>query len=151
MSGNPLLPPPPPAREVPILAEVRRRLEIGDSAGAILLAFETAMRDFLAAFGYEPPAFWTYADIFRLGVRTDMGYAPVLLARLYRIYEPVRYGEVRTVPPGDIVETLRQFYDQPALKRAPTLARGATYGAWSPGTTSPEPIGSVRPTTWSSS
>lgn len=127
MNGSPLPPPPP---EAPILAEVRRRLDSGDSAGAILVAFEAAIRDFQLAFGFEAPPFWTYSDIFRLAVRTDMGYAPVLLARLYRIYEPVRYGEVRSLPAGDILDTLRQFYNQPALRRAPTLAHGLTYGSW---------------------
>jgi hypothetical protein len=118
-----------------IVSEVRRRFDAGDSAGAILLAFESAMRDFEAAFGFQPPAFWTYSDIFRLGVRTDMGYAPVLLARLYRAYEPVRYGNVRTIPPGDVVETLRQFYDQPALRRSPTFGSAPPIGVGAPGGT----------------
>jgi hypothetical protein len=141
-------PAPPPPAEVPVLAEVRRRLESGESAGAILIGFETAMRDFQAAFGFEPPEFWTYPDIFRLGVRTDMGYAPVLLARLYRIYEPVRYGGVRNIPAGEIVETLRQFYDQAPLRRAPTLSHGRKLGSWAPLGSSPGSSSTERPTTW---
>jgi hypothetical protein len=145
MDGSP---PPPALPELPILTEVRRRLDSGDSAGAILIGFETAMRDFQLAFGFEPPPFWTYSDIFRLGVRTDMGYAPILLARLYRIYEPVRYGGARSVPSGGILETLRQFYAQPALRRAPTLAHSMTFGTWSVREPSPNPTVSERPTSW---
>ncbi len=129
-----LMPPPPP--ELPVVSEVRQRLKSGDSAGAILLGFETAMRDFQTAFGFSPPPFWTYSDIFRLGVRTDMGYAPVLLARLYRLYEPVRYGRVRSVPSTELLDTLRQFYEQPALRRNPTLEPHLPYGVWSPRATS---------------
>jgi hypothetical protein len=127
--------PPSESQKSSIVSEVRRRFDAGDSAGAILLAFESAMRDFEAAFGFQPPAFWTYSDIFRLGVRTDMGYAPVLLARLYRAYEPVRYGNVRTIAPGDVVETLRQFYNQPALRRSPTLGTVPPSGVGAPGGT----------------
>jgi hypothetical protein len=146
MNGSP---PPPVPPELPVLTEVRRRLDSGDSAGAIVIGFETAMRDFQLAFGFEPPPFWTYSDIFRLGVRTDMGYAPILLARLYRIYEPVRYGGVRSIPPGEILETLRQFYTQPALRRAPTLAHSMTFGTWSGREPSPTPLAAERPDTWS--
>lgn len=142
-------PPPPPPPEVPILAEVRRKLESGESAGAILIGFETAFRDFLLAFGLEPPAFWTYSDLFRLGVRTDMGYAPILLARLYRVYEPVRYGKVRSISAGGFLDTLRLFYDQPALRRAPTMARAPTFGSWSAVDSPPSPQENGRPPTWS--
>ena len=141
MDEEPLLPIPPPP-EAPVISEVRRRLDEGDEAGAALVGFETAFRDFLTAFGFVPPPFWTYSDIFRLGVRTDMGYAPVLLARLYRLYEPVRYGRVRNVAAAELLDTLRQFYDQPALRRHPALRPGLTYGVWSQGEsteTFPEP------------
>jgi len=132
--------------EIPVISEVRRMLETGESARAILVGFETAIRDFEATFGFEPPLNWTYSDIFRFGVRPDMGYAPVLLARLYRVYEPVRYGKTRNVPAGDVVETLRQLYDQPALLPIQGLEPGLPVGVRRRGrpVNSPDPIPSGR-------
>jgi hypothetical protein len=124
-----------------VISEVRRLLGSDEPARAVLIAFETALRDFEATFGLEPPAHWTYSDFFRLSVRADMSYAPVLLARLYRDYEPVRYGRFRGRPPGDLVRTLRLLYELPALRPIEGLAPGIALGIRARGI----PVNSPRP------
>jgi len=133
--------------EVPVISEVRRMLGSDEPARAILVGFETAFRDFEAAFGFVPPLHWTYSDIFRWGIRPDMGYAPVLLARLYRVYEPVRYGGARNVAPGNIVDTLRQLYEQPALQPTEGLEPGLPIGIRARGIPASSPAPAAPPTT----
>ncbi|MCI4347675.1 MAG: hypothetical protein L3J97_03540 [Thermoplasmata archaeon] len=118
-----------PLAEPAVIAQVRELLATAEPARAVLIGFETVMRDFEAAFGSESPPEWTYADVFRLGVRPDMGYLPVLLARLYRIYEPVRYGGTDSVAAGDVLETLRLIYNQPPLRLTTGLEPGLPMGA----------------------
>ncbi|MCI4352727.1 MAG: hypothetical protein L3K14_04985 [Thermoplasmata archaeon] len=114
--------------EPPVITQVRQLLAGHDPARAVLIGFETVMRDFESAFGFESPPEWTYSDIFRLGIRPDMGYVPVLLARLYRIYEPVRYGGTGGGAPGDLIGILRQIYSQPALQPTRGLEPGLPLG-----------------------
>ncbi len=105
-----------PAPEAEVVREVERLASTGHRREAIVVAFETAYRDFELTFGLEVPPDWTYADVFAHAVRTDMGYAPVLLARLYALYAPARYGRPEDDVDGDPVPLLRAFYAEPPLQ-----------------------------------
>ena len=105
-------------REVPVVAEVQRLLAAGAREHAVLVGFETVMRDVQLAFALEIPPYWTYRAVLGQGVRSDMGYLPALLARLYAVYEPVRYGPVGDQLEGELVSLLRLIYREPALQRA---------------------------------
>lgn len=134
-----------PPDEPAVITRVRHLLAAAEPARAVLIGFETVMRDFETAFGFESPPEWTYADVFRLGVRPDMGYVPVLLARLYRIYEPVRYGVTDGVGASDLLETLRQIYNQPPLRLTVGLEPGLPLGARERGVPIPFPSAGATP------
>jgi len=99
---------PPP----PIVGEVDRLLAQGKIEEAVLRGYLTAEADVLHAFGIQAPRQWTHREFLRGHLRSDMGYVAVLLPRLYALYEPVRYGSSRTVPPQLVHDLVHAIYDE---------------------------------------
>lgn len=103
-----------------LVAEVDRRMGIGDYAGAVGTAFLGVVADLERAYGLRIPPSWTDRDVVVHGLRTDMGQLPDLVLRLYELYEPVRYGPPRDWPHGDPAALLREIYGQTSLRSLTT-------------------------------
>ena len=137
---------PPPAPK-PALEEVDACLARGEYARAVRTAFTRAMLDVQEAFGTRFPAHWTARDVLAHGLRPDSGSLSTLLFELYRLYEPIRFGQASDVIQGDVREIVRRLYaETPIGRRAapapPTRAWPATAGP-TPAALPPRPVQEV--------
>jgi hypothetical protein len=101
--------------EVPVITETKRRWEVGDRAGAVRFAYESALADVERAFGIHFPPDWTHEDILERGTSPEMGSVPDFLVQLLRLYEPVRYGPAGTEPARSPEPLLQSIYGHPRM------------------------------------
>jgi hypothetical protein len=104
------------AAPIPLLVDTERKLGQGQYGPAVLAAYHRVVLDLQKAYGLRLPAQWTHREFLSTYLRPDMGILTDRVARLYRIYEPIRYGREADWVRGDLLELLRQIYSEPPLK-----------------------------------
>jgi hypothetical protein len=112
----------------PLVMEVDRLLASGQNREAVLVAYLTAEEHLRQVFRINLPHQWTHREFLRRYLRADMGPAGVLLTRLYRLFEPVRFGPAAPVTVDGLSDLVRALYREPALRNThlylySTLAR----------------------------
>ncbi|MCI4347310.1 MAG: PKD domain-containing protein [Thermoplasmata archaeon] len=105
--------PAPPHSEPQVISDVRRLLESGDDRRAVLWAFESVLAELSARSQTPAPPQATYRDRLAIGGGGAGGQLPDLLKRLYRLYEPVRYGQEAAPDTRELVRLLTMIYDLP--------------------------------------
>jgi hypothetical protein len=98
--------------EVPVVTEVKRRVMRGDYDGAVLYAYPRALEDLEKAYGVAFSPDWTHSEILVRGMHPEMGGLPEMFLRLYRLYEPVRYGRGGPRSPTDLQGLMVSIYSQ---------------------------------------
>jgi hypothetical protein len=106
----------PPPMQVPVITEAERRLAQGDYPRAVSDAYHRVVLDLQKAYGLTLPAQWTHREFLSDFLRDDMGILTSRVARLYRMYEPIRYGGTADSTAGDLVDLLRQIYAEPPMR-----------------------------------
>ncbi len=127
-----------PAAPAPksVLEEVDACLARGEYPRAVRTAFTRVMLDVQESFGTRFPAHWTARDVLAHGLRPDSGSLSTLLFELYRLYEPIRFGQASDVVQGDVREIARRLYAETPIGRRTTPATPTR--AW-PATPGPTP------------
>lgn len=112
--------------EVPVITETKRLWLRGDRTQAILFAYPAALADLQRAYDLAFDPTWTHEEIHTLGMRQEMGHLPEFFRRLYRLYEPVRYGADGATPTENPVGILLSIYGHSPMWRlyAETVTRG---------------------------
>ena len=106
-----------PARvPITVISNAEKRLAAGEYARAVSDAYHRVVLDLQKAYGLSLPAQWTHREFLSDFLREDMGILTTLVARLYRMYEPVRYGSESDWVKGDLVELLSEIYAEPPMK-----------------------------------
>lgn len=105
-----------PPVTIPILAATQEKLAQGQYAAAVAAAYHRVVLDLQKAYGLSLPAQWTHREFLSEYLRDDMGEVTVLVERLYRLYEPVRYGSSADWSTGDVLGLLRAIYAEPAMR-----------------------------------
>lgn len=117
--------------EVPVIAQVKHLLAEDHYVQAVTLAYQTALVDLQRTYRFQIPAHWTHKDVLQWAARSNLGLVSDLLARLYRLYEAVRYGTSADIVRGDVLGPLTSLYAQTPLWRAYPFRgydRGLGYG-----------------------
>ncbi len=113
---------------IPVVAQTEKRLAQQEYARAVSEAYHRVVLDLQKAYGLSLPAQWTHREFLSDFLREDMGVLTSRVARLYEMYEPVRYGTESDWTKGDLMELLHQIYDEPPMRnlylRSPTRGAG---------------------------
>lgn len=117
VAGSAPTAPTPRISASPAVVRVEELLRAGDSAEAVLFAYQAAEADVRRAFGMNLPRQWTHREFLHRYMRRDMGRVALLLPQLYALFEPVRYGTARDVPTAELTDVVRSLYAEPALRR----------------------------------
>lgn len=123
--------------EIPVITQVKRRVQEGHLAEAATLAYQTAVVDLQRAYQFRFPPHWTHLDVLQWARRHNLGIVADCIAKLYRLYEPVRYGRASDLVEGDVISPLTSLYAQSALWRlyavgswrGPGGGAGSAYGS----------------------
>ncbi|MCI4352733.1 MAG: PKD domain-containing protein [Thermoplasmata archaeon] len=134
--------PAPPPSEPQAILDVRRFLEVGDDKQAVLWAFESVLAELSIRLGTPVPAHATYRDRLAAGGQRGRGQLPELVERLYRLYEPVRYGPAAAPVTDDLIPLLTMIYHEPPFEDQPLPAERVT----SPGGTVAADATGISPT-----
>jgi hypothetical protein len=102
----------------PAVRSARDHLAHGDYAGAVVEAYLTAYAQTVRSFGLDVPVAQTDREFLGNALRPDMGPLPRFLPELYALYEPVRFGAVRTGDSAPLLAALEHLYGETALARA---------------------------------
>lgn len=114
--------------EIPVISQVKNLLAADRYSEAVTLAFQTSVLDLQRAYQQAFPPHWTHKDVLQWTARSNLGLVTELLGRLYRLYEPVRYGQAGDIEKGDVLSPLQSLYAQSALWRLySTSALQASY------------------------
>jgi hypothetical protein len=105
----------PPSRLVPV-ANAERDLAEGNYDHAVREAYHRVVLDLQKAYGLSLPAQWTHRQFLTEFLRDDMGILTTLVDRLYRLYEPVRYGTRPDWLSEDPVQILTLIYTEPSMR-----------------------------------
>jgi len=105
--------PPPEPRW---LTETRRLLQQGENSEAVCWAFESVLAELSAKSPTPIPSSTTYRDFVVAGFGGELGQLPDLLDRLYRMYEPVRYGMEPPPDSHDLLQLLVQIIERPPFR-----------------------------------
>ncbi|MCI4372707.1 MAG: DUF4129 domain-containing protein [Thermoplasmata archaeon] len=105
-----------PTLRIPVLVDAEKRLAKGEYARAVSDSYHRVVLDLQKAYGLSLPPQWTHREFLSDFLRDDMGVLTSRVARLYRLYEPVRYGSGSGVEQGELLELLRQIYEEPPLR-----------------------------------
>ncbi len=105
-----------PTVTVPVISASEEKVARGQYPAAVADAYHRVVLDLQRAYGLTLPAQWTHRQFLTEYLREDMGQVTVLVERLYRLYEPVRYGTSSDWTPGDLVGLLRAIYAEPAMR-----------------------------------
>jgi hypothetical protein len=108
--------PDPIAVRIPILDSVEQTLARGDFRTAVATAYLRVVLDIQAAYGLSLPRQWTHREFLTRFLRGDMGPLPTLVAQLYALYEPARYGTRMQWVQGDLRGLLGRIYSEPSLR-----------------------------------
>jgi hypothetical protein len=106
----------PQPLKVPVITEAEKRLSQGQYARAVADAYHRVVLDVQKAYGLTLPAQWTHREFLSDFLREDMGVLTTRVERLYRMYEPVRYGTEGDWTKGDLIDLLLQIYDEPPMR-----------------------------------
>lgn len=111
--------------EVPVITETKRLWLRGDRAAAIRFAYPAALADLQRAYNLRLDSTWTHEEIHTHAMNPEMGHLPEFFRRLYRLYEPVRYGADGPTPTENPVSLLLSIYGHSPMWRlyAETLTR----------------------------
>jgi hypothetical protein len=111
-------PPTPPAADLtPVERQARALSEEQDFASAVRVAYRAAFDDTVRAYGLVVPPARTDRQFLREFLRPDMGKLTDRLPRLYELYEPARFGIVRTGDVPSLLTLLRSLYSETVLGR----------------------------------
>lgn len=103
--------------EIPVITETKRRWSSGDRAGSVGYAYGAVLYDLQRAFSVEFRPDWTNEEILVFGVTPEMVPIPDFLARLVRMYEPIRYGGAIPDDAGSPEPLLQSIYAHHAMWR----------------------------------
>lgn len=105
--------------EVPVITTVKQCLVRNNYGEAVRYGYQAALYDFQRAHGLVFPPIWSNRDILERGFKGVPGYLPALFAQLYKLYEPVRFGQAAswTGAEGDVVGILQSIYSDGSLWR----------------------------------
>jgi hypothetical protein len=127
------------------VTNAERELAAGHYHRAVGDGYHRVVLDLQKAYGLALPPQWTHRQFLSEFLRDDMGILTTLVARLYRLYEPVRYGTAADWTSEDPVPILRLIYTEPPMRE---LYRGnsrpSTSGRAAGGPTSHVPSRTVR-------
>jgi hypothetical protein len=101
---------------IPVVVEAEKRLAQAQYARAVGDAYHRVVLDLQRAYGLSLPAQWTHREFLSDFLRDDMGVLTSRVNRLYELYEPVRYGTESDWAKGDLIELLRQIYEEPSMR-----------------------------------
>ncbi len=127
--------------EVPVITEVKRRIARGEVAYAIQFGFLKALEDAQTALRLSFPPSLTYREIVESVVMPAMAGGPAeFYQRLYRFYEPVRYGKIVPENLDEFLAILTSIYAfQPLLYLYAAQASSPATGAAGAGYAVPPP------------
>jgi hypothetical protein len=112
--------------------ESEQRLARGEYGLAVSEAYHRVVLDLQKAYGLSLPAQWTHREFLAQYLRDDMGILNSEVARLYRLYEPVRYGSESDWTRGDLLDVLRKIYSEPPMRDLYPSARPTPSVVWNP-------------------
>ncbi|MCI4343360.1 MAG: hypothetical protein L3J92_04500 [Thermoplasmata archaeon] len=98
------------------VATAERDLADGQYDRAVREAYHRVVLDLQKAYGLSLPAQWTHREFLSDFLRNDMGILTTLVAQLYRLYEPVRYGVRSDWLTEDPLPILHLIYNEPAMR-----------------------------------
>jgi hypothetical protein len=108
--------------DIPVISQVRNLLATDRYNEAVTLAFQTAVLDLQRAYQQSFPPHWTHLDVLQWARRNGLGPAAEFLARLYELYEPLRYGRKSEVVRGEVLGPLQALYAQSLMWRLYSVA-----------------------------
>src|SRR5271155_2628301 len=100
---------------VPV-ATAERDLAGGQYDRAVREAYHRVVLDLQKVLGLSLPAQWTHRQFLSDFLRNDMGILTTLVARLYRLYGPVRYGVGSDWLNKAPLPILRLIYNEPPMR-----------------------------------
>jgi hypothetical protein len=106
----------PSPTEIPPIALAERRLADGEYSRAVADGFHRVVLDVQKAYGLSLPAQWTHRQFLAEFLRPDMGILTEKVVRLYRVYEPVRYGTESDWVRADLIALLQDVYAEPPMR-----------------------------------
>jgi len=101
----------------PYFRELRDRLDRGEYAEADRRAFSVAFEGTVRAYGLTVPRSCSDRRFLTEYLRPDMGPLVELVRELYRLYEPVRFGTVKSGDRDAFLQLLRRLYSETVLGR----------------------------------
>jgi hypothetical protein len=136
-SAPPASPVGPASTLPPPVTNAEAAVASGEYARAVKEAYHRVVLDIQKAFSLALPAQWTHRQFLSDFMREDMGILTPYVARLYAVYEPVRYGAPGDWSPDDPLPLVRRIYAEPPMR---DLYRAAEPGGSpSKGSRSPAP------------
>lgn len=105
--------------EIPVITTVKQCLARNDYREAVRYGYQAAVYDIQRASQTVFPPTWTNKDILEKTFVGKRGIMPQLLAQLYALYEPVRFGadDASDGTKGDVVGILQSIYAEEGLWR----------------------------------
>lgn len=120
--------------EVPVITETKARLARSDRTGAIVYAYTHALADVEQSFHLKWESSLTHREILAFALPEDSRDLGEFLGQLYKLYEPVAYGDRLESPTDSLVSLLQSIYGNPRLAQLyartaePTMSH-ESYGA----------------------
>lgn len=99
-----------------LIHDVEQQVQAGHVDAAIVLAFESVVASLVERSRTPTRPDMTYQDLMTEVRRPELGRLPVLLERLYRMYEPVRYGSQPVLGVGELSDLVREILEQPVFR-----------------------------------
>jgi len=106
----------PALPSIPVLDNAQALLLKGEYGRAVSDSYHRVVLDLQKAYGLTLPAQWTHREFLSDFLREDMGVVTTRVAGLYRLYEPVRYGRESDWARGDLMDLLRQIYEESSMR-----------------------------------
>lgn len=103
--------------EVPVVTETKRLMGLGQVEEAVRYAYTHAVEDAHRALAWETPTHATHREVLLSKAATEPANFATHLARLYALYEPIRYGERFAKLREDPVDLLRSLYSYAPMWR----------------------------------
>ncbi|HZY71224.1 MAG TPA: hypothetical protein VFF67_09650 [Thermoplasmata archaeon] len=103
--------------EVPVVTETKRLMGLGQVEEAVRYAYTHAVADARRALDWDAPAHATHREVILSKAAAQPPNFATHLARLYALYEPIRYGERVSKLREDPVDLLRSLYSYTPMWR----------------------------------
>jgi hypothetical protein len=133
------------------VTNAERAIAAGEYARAVKESYHRVVLDVQKAFSLALPAQWTHRQFLSEFLRDDMGILTTHVARLYALYEPVRYGRPTEWSLEDPMPVVRRIYAEPPMRdlyrAVPLAASPLIDGGAAPAGRSIDPVrtGARRP------